>query len=60
MDNAKYQHEQREMFIDELSDLDLTPYTDKQLFRLAKALENALDDVETEAMRRDDPPLDLY
>jgi hypothetical protein len=50
--------EQRELLIDELSDLPVQDFTLAQLHRLAKALENALDDVETEFMRRDDPPQD--
>ena len=49
-------HEHRELLIDELCELPVQDFTLSQLHRLAKALENALDDVETECMRRDDPP----
>lgn len=49
-------HEHRELLIDELCELPVQDFTLAQLHRLAKALENALDDVETEFMRRDDPP----
>lgn len=51
-------HEQRELLIHQLCDLPLHEFTQEQLHRLSKALENALDDVETEFMRRDDPPQD--
>lgn len=51
-------HEQRELLIDDLNDIRVHDFTQEQLHRLAKALENALDDVETEFMRRDDPPED--
>lgn len=51
-------HEHRELLIDELFELPVQDFTLSQLHRLAKALENALDDVETEFMRRDDPPSD--
>ena len=56
-DDAKA-HEQRELLIDELMELPTQDFTLSQLHRLSKALENALDDVETEFMRRDDPPED--
>ena len=49
-------HEHRELLIDELMELPTQDFTLSQLHRLAKALENALDDVESEFMRRDDPP----
>ena len=58
MDAQAHAHEQRELLIDELSELPVQDFTLSQLQRLAKALENALDDVETEFMRRDDPPQD--
>lgn len=48
-------HEHRELLIDELMELPTHDFTDSQLHHLAKALENALDDVESELMRRDDP-----
>lgn len=49
-------HEDRELLINELCQLPVQDFTLAQLHRLSKALENALDDVETEFMRRDDPP----
>jgi len=58
MDAQAHAHEQRELLIDELLELPVQDFTLAQLHRLAKALENALDDVETEFMRRDDPPQD--
>lgn len=56
MDQEAKAHEHRELLIDELMELPTHAFTDSQLRRLAKALENALDDVESEFMRRDDPP----
>lgn len=56
MDQEAKAHEHRELLIDELMELPTHAFTDSQLHRLAKALENALDDVESEFMRRDDPP----
>ena len=56
MDQEAKAHEHRELIIDELMELPTQDFTLSQLHRLAKALENALDDVETEFMRRDDPP----
>lgn len=58
MDQEAKAHEHRELLIDELMELPTQDFTLSQLHRLAKALENALDDVETEFMRRDDPPQD--
>lgn len=56
MDQEAKAHEHRELLIDELMELPTQDFTLSQLHRLAKALENALDDVESELMRRDDPP----
>lgn len=56
MDQEAKAHEHRELLIDELWELPVQQFTLAQLHRLSKALENALDDVETEFMRRDDPP----
>lgn len=56
MDQEAKAHEHRELLIDELFELPVQDFTLAQLHRLAKALENALDDVESEFMRRDDPP----
>lgn len=58
MDQEAKAREHRELLIDELMELPTQDFTLSQLHRLAKALENALDDVETEFMRRDDPPED--
>lgn len=41
-----------------IESIDFTAFTDAQLGRLTKALENALDDAESEYLRRDDPPQD--
>lgn len=59
MDQEAKAHEHRELLIDELWELPVQDFTLAQLHRLSKALENALDDVETEFMRRDDPPQSL-
>ena len=56
MEDQAKAHEHRELLIDELCELPVQDFTLAQLHRLSKALENALDDVETEFMRRDDPP----
>jgi len=44
--------EQRELLIDDLIDLPVQDFTECQLRRLSRALERALDAVETEYMRR--------
>jgi len=46
----------REALMACLESAQFSEFSDSQLHRMAKALENALDDVETEFMRRDDPP----
>jgi len=58
MDAKAHAHEQRELLIDELHELPLHEFTDAQIRRLSKALENALDDVESECLRRDWRPQD--
>lgn len=59
MDAQAHAHEQRELLIDELHELPLHEFTDAQIRRLSKALEKALDDVESEYLRRDWRPQDL-
>ena len=58
MDAKTHAHEQRERIIDGLHGLPLHEFTDDQLGRLSKALENALDDIESECVRRDWRPQD--
>lgn len=48
--------ERREQLIDELQELDAQDFTESQLRRLSRALERALDAVETEYMRRQATP----
>ena len=58
MDPKAHAHEQRELLIDELHELPLHEFTDDQIRRLSKALENALDDIDLECVRRDWRPQD--
>lgn len=48
----------REALIACIESIDFTAFTDSQLGRLTKALENALDDLESEYLRRDWRPQD--
>jgi hypothetical protein len=48
----------REALIACIESIDFTWYSEKQLDRISKALENALDDAESEYLRRDTPPLE--
>lgn len=58
MDAKNHAYEQRELLIDGLHGLPLHEFTDAQLLRLTKALENALDDIDSECLRRDWRPQD--
>lgn len=58
MEDKAKAHEHRELLIDGLHGLPLHEFTDDQLLRLTKALENALDDIDSECLRRDWRPQD--
>ena len=58
MDDQAKAHEHRELLINGLHGLPLHEFTDDQIRRLSKALENALDDIDSECVRRDWRPQD--